>query len=819
VKISLDWLADFVVWEDNPADLAARLTAAGLNVEAIEEVGQSYPGVVVGRVVTREDHPAADRLSVCRVDTGSGGEPIAVVCGAANVAADQTILLATVGAVLPGGLRIKRSKIRGIESHGMICSAAELVLSEEADGILVLDDAPQLGTTADELIGYTDTVLDIEVTPNRPDWLSHLGVAREVAAIYGTKLALPSIAQSGKSGERLGIQVEIADYADCPRYTAHGARGVTVGPSPRFMQNRLRAVGARPINNVVDVTNYVMFELGQPLHAFDREKLTGDRLVVKRAQTGQKVVALDGEELTLTSHHLVIADESGPVALAGVMGLQNSEVDGGTSDIVLESAFFAPGIVRSMSRELGLISESSYRFERQADREMVETAARRALYLLREHAGALAVADWTDRQDPDQAPQDPVPLRVFQVNRVLGIDIDTERTASLLRGLGLSVQPMGNPDSIGGSAVNMMVEIPSFRRDLAGEIDLIEEIARSYGYDHIAGSGGFRGAMGGLRRRIDLAQARIRSHLVAGGYAEIVTSSFQTSEDVDRLRLGAEDVRRNCLSILDPHHGGDTVLRTSLLPGLFEVVRRNLNADCLLPARFFQINKVYWPAGRKTVSPRHADDVLLPEEPLLLQLALAGQRGTGAAGVPADLLELKGVVQTLARALGLTWRLVPGGEQPYFTESGQWQIVDGEDKPIGEAGQINAYVRNSYDIEEPVAVAEIDLIRADLEPAPVLHQSFSRFPAVKRDLSLLVPEGVAYQDLTETLRGAASDLLESVELFDIYHGKGLEAGTRAIGIRLKFRSSKGNLKGKTVDKAIARVEAALADRLGVRLRG
>ena len=487
MKISLDWLADFVKWEGSPADLAARLTAAGLNVEAIEEVGQSYPGVVVGRVVTREAHPAADRLSVCHVDTGAGGEPIAVVCGAANVAADQYILLATVGAVLPGGLRIKRSKLRGVESHGMICSAAELELSEEAEGILVLDGEPELGTTADELIGFTDTVLDIEVTPNRPDWLSHLGVAREVAAIYGTKLALPAVAQPGQSGERLGIQVEIADYADCPRYTAHGARGVTVGPSPRFMQNRLRAVGARPINNVVDVTNYVMFELGQPLHAFDHEKLTGDRLVIKRAQAGQKVVALDGEQHTLTSHDLVIADESGPVALAGVMGLQNSEVETATTDIVLESAFFSPGIVRRMSRGLGLTSESSYRFERQADREMVETAARRALYLLREHAGALVVGDWTDRQDPDQKPADPVPLRVFQVNRVLGIDIDTEQTASLLRGLGLSVQPMGNPDSTGASAVNMMVEVPSFRRDLAAEITRPRKVGQGPPYSNLHG--------------------------------------------------------------------------------------------------------------------------------------------------------------------------------------------------------------------------------------------------------------------------------------------------------------------------------------------
>ena len=540
MKISLDWMKELVAWDDDPQTLAVKLTAAGLNVEGIEEYEQSFPGVVVARVVHREKHPDADRLSLCRVDDGSGGE-VQVVCGAPNVREGLTVLFGRVGAVLPGDFQLKKTKIRGVESHGMICSASELRLSAESDGIMELDTDLPPGTSADELFGYRDTVLDIEVTPNRPDWLNHVGIAREIAAIYGTKVSLPRCWSSQQSAESIGLKVQIEDYGDCPRYTAFAAKEVKIGPSPRWMQNRLRAVGSRPINNVVDITNYVMLEMGQPMHAFDQARLRGELITVRRGRKGDKVVTLDDQERQLAGDHLLVCDGEGPVALAGVMGLANSEVTAETTSIILESAFFSPSLVREASRALNLVSESSYRFERGADWGMVEKAAHRALYLMQEHAGARIVSDWAERSDPDYKPFEPVRLRTWQVNRVLGTELNTGDVAQMLQNLGLKVQPMGNAESRGPSAVNMMVEIPTFRRDLLQEVDLIEEVARCHGYDNLDSGGGLARREGNPRRRIDEVQRQIRSWFSHNGYQEMVTSSFFGENDLEKLDLPEGD--------------------------------------------------------------------------------------------------------------------------------------------------------------------------------------------------------------------------------------------------------------------------------------
>lgn len=814
MKISLDWLSDYVAWDDQPAALAAKLTSAGLNVESIETIETTFPGVVVARVLHREQHPDADRLSLCRVDDGSGA-PVQVVCGAPNVREGLTVLFGRVGAVLPGDFRLKQTKIRGVESCGMICSATELGLGSESSGIMELETDLPPGTPADELFGFRDTVLDIEVTPNRPDWLSHLGVAREVAAIYGTKVALPACWNSQQSGESLGMKVRVEDWADCPRYMAFGATGVKVGPSPRWLQNRLRAVGSRPISNVVDITNYVMLELGQPMHAFDRAKLRGGTITVRPAEAGTAVTTLDDVERRLEAGTLLICDEERPVALAGVMGLANSEVDADTSDILLESAFFAPMLVRRASRGMGLISESSYRFERGADWEMVEKAALRALHLLQELAGARAVPDWTDRHDPDRRPAPAVPLRLWQVNRVLGIGIDTGGAAQLLQSLGLKVQPMGNPEASSANAVNMMVEIPSYRRDLQGEIDLIEEIARRYGYDNLAGGRGFRVSGGALRRARDLALERARGWLAACGYQEMVTSSFQAPGEADRLSLGSDDPRREALTVINPRHGGDTGLRTCLLPSLLAVARHNLNAGQPAPLRLFQLNRVYWPAGRKAADPRHPDEHRLPEEPLFLQVGIAGWRESGLGGVPCDLLELKGCLEALAGHLRIDLKLEPQAAEPWFAPGAQWAILDGAGRRVGAAGRVSDPVREAHDLDQPLAAAELNLDLLSLTPQPIRCEPFARFPAVRRDLSLLVPAGVTFGAIAEVVRQAGGPLLSGVELFDIYRGKGLPEGRGAYGIRLKFSSAKGNLKGKTVDLAIAAVLEALAKELGI----
>jgi phenylalanyl-tRNA synthetase beta chain len=816
VKISLDWLREYVSWDDTPAGLAVRLTAAGLNVEGIHEYRQSYPGVVVARVVHREQHPDADRLSLCRVDDGSGA-PVQVVCGAPNVRVGLTVLFAQAGAVLPGDFRIRKSKIRGVESLGMICSASELQLAAESAGIMELDTDLAPGTPADALFGFDDTVLEIEVTPNRPDWLSHVGVAREVAAIYGTKASLPPRWNPQQSGESLGMKVRVEDHHDCRRFTAFGVQGAKLAPSPKWMQDRLRAIGSRPINNMVDITNYVMFELGQPMHAYDRSRLAGGTISVKQAGKGVTVTTLDGQQRELQEGTLLICDEAGPIGLAGVMGLANSEVGPNTTEILLESGFFDPMKVRKASRGMGLISEASYRFERGADWEMVEMAAHRALHLFQELTGGRVIPDWADRGDPDRRPHEDIPLRVWQVNRLLGTEIGTDQAAQYLQALGLKVQPMGNP-AASANAVNMMVKIPSFRRDLEQEVDLIEEIARSHGVDNLPQGSGFRGSDGGVRRPQDDTLNRARTWFAACGYHEMVTSSFMAEKDHERVGLAEDDLRRQTLAVINPHHGGDTRLRTLLLPSLLEVARRNLNAGAPVPVRLFQINRVYLPGGAKAAAPRRADDGLLPAEPLLLQFGVAGDKAAGLGDVPADLLELKGTLEALSAFLRLPLNLLVGDSEPWLQEGAGWQIVDGSGQVVGSAGRVLPAVSEAFEVELPVAVAEIELDALSLQPEPMKFEPFTRFPAVKRDLSLLVPASMTYGDVRQAVVGAGGPLLESVDLFDIYRGKGVSEGFGAYGIRLKFRSAKGSLKGKVVDVAIEGILRGLRDSLGIEAR-
>jgi len=817
LKISLDWLQEFVSWQGSAEELADNLTCLGLNVEGIEEYIQSFPGVVVGKVLAAQQHPNADRLRLCSVFDGE--QELAVVCGAANVRAGLNVLLARPGAVLPGGTKIKKSKIRGQESFGMICSAIELGLGAEADGIMELAEDLQPGQGADTLYGFTDIVLDIEVTPNRPDWLSHLGVAREVAALSGTKVTPPRMWKAPKSGgEHLDFNVEIEDFNDCPRYTAHAARGVVVTASPQFMQNRLRAVGARPINNIVDISNYVMFELGQPLHAFDRAKLSGNRLYIRRADPGTKFTTLDETEHELGSDHLVIADANGAVAIAGVMGGANSEVDENTQEILLESAYFRPKLVRQTARNLGLTTESSYRFERQADWDMVLQAAQRTLYLFQEHADARIVPECADRQNPDRSERPGIPLRISQVNRLLGTSLAASETAGLLQNLSLKVVPLGGASDPKSSAASLMVEVPSFRRDLALEVDLIEEIARLYGYNRILGEGRFRGGSGGKRQIEDRVSTQVRQYLANSGFHELATSSFFEQHDLDKLRLAEDDVRTPFLTISNPFHGGGALMRTSLLPSLLSVARHNINAESQLPLRLFQINKVFLPAGEKAENSRHEDEALLPAESLILQIGLVGVQGTGMGGMPADLLELKGLITNLGQLIQQPLEQQSQDHEPFLSPGRQWLLVAQDGRQIGCAGAVAPAVLADFEIELPVVMAEIDMDELVCSRDNLNYHPFSRFPAVKRDLSLLVPQTVSFARLEAVVLENGGDLLDSLELFDIYRGNELPNLTSAIGIRLKFRSDKGNLKGKIVDKSIARIEKGLAEALDVRIR-
>ncbi len=817
MRISLDWLRDFVPWDDDAAALAARLTMAGLNVEAVEEFVVSLPGVVVAHVKERAPHPQADKLSLCQVWDGS--ETLSVVCGAPNVRADQKVLLARPGAVLPGGVKIRPSRIRGVESQGMICSARELGLGAEAGGIVELPAAALPGTPADALFGCRDQILDVEVTPNRPDWLSHYGVAREIAAITGAVLGTPTTWTPPKTGaERIEWSVEIESFADCPRYSLHLARGVKLGPSPDALRNRLLAVGQRPINNVVDITNYVMLELGQPLHAFDRGKLSGTRLAVRRAEAGAEFGALDGQTYKLTGDHLVIADSAGPIALAGVMGGARSEVGPGTTDILLESAFFDPLLVRRGARGLGLVTESSYRFEREADWNMVEKGALRALHLLQQHAGARIVPDRIDRQNPDRESLPPIPLRIAQANRLLGTELETTDAVALLQALDLTVVPLGQARNRRSASANLTVEVPSFRRDLRSEVDLIEEIARIHGYDRLPAQRLSRGGGAVERRPLDDARERIRRYLSATGFTEVITSSFVAREDLDRLGLAPEDGRRQVLSVSNARHGGETVLRTALLPAMLRTICRNINADNELPLRLFQIGRVFRADLAETAAGARPEESLLPSEPLVCQFATAWRATDAGEGWRGGLFEARGALEALASLNGWQLELVPADAEPYGEAGRQWAIRAPAGQDVGWAGEIAAPVRAAFGIEDAVCVAELTLSRLAAKRPVATYRPFSRYPAVKRDLSLLLPAGVPFAAVDAVVRELGGELLDSAELFDFYQGRGVPEGFSALGIRLKFRSAKGNLRGTAVDKVLDLVVGALAQRLGVTLR-
>lgn len=817
MNISLNWLKDFVTWDCSVEELAEQLTLVGLNVEEISEFIREYPGVVVGYVETCEQHPDADKLSLCTVNNGESISQ--VICGASNVKAGMNIVFAQTGAVLPGGFKLKKAKIRGVESFGMICSESELGLAVKSDGIMELAPDLKPGTPIDELFGYRDTVLDVEVTPNRPDLLSHLGVAREVAAITGSLLDTPEVWSPPKAGkEAVDFTVEIEEFTDCSRYTAHIARELKVKPSPQEMINRLTAVGLRPINNVVDITNYVMFELGQPMHAFDLNKISGNRLFTRKSKGEEKFITLDGIERNLSDQDLVIADSLGTVAVAGVMGGQRSEVDEDTTDLILESAYFNASLIRKTSRKLQLQSDSSYRFERTVDWENVDFAAKRALYLLQKNADAHIVSNFVDRQDPDRAELNTVPLRVEQVNRLLGAEITTIEVVDILASIGLKSKLLGQASDRKSVTGQLMVTIPSFRRDIFIEVDLIEEVARIYGFNNLKIESNFRSGTGVRRRECDQVLEKVADYLTGAGFTEIITSSFVSLESVHNLGITEGDYRFDMMKIHNPHHGGETLLRTTMVPSMLDTLRRNINADANVPVKLYQTNNVYLPSLKIEREMRHEDEKLLPLERKVLQFAIAGNEEQVHHSLPMVLMELKGIVEQLSINLGEQLVVTPGGEEPYYQKGLQFKLSNNSSENIGSMGLVSRSVLSKYNIDFPVSIVELDLGKFGSNVPVVKFVDYSRFPASTRDLSLIAPEVVSYESIIEAVEDSAGKLLVDVEMFDIYKGKNIPPESVSLGIRLKFQSTKSSLKSKAVDVAIKKVTERLSGTLGVTIR-
>lgn len=804
MRVSMKWLRELVDVELSTPELTDLLDMTGTKVEAVHALGEGLAGVFVGRILTKERHPEADKLWVTTVDVGAE-TPLQIVCGAQNFEAGDKVPVATVGAVLPNGMEIKRAKLRGVASEGMNCSAIELGVGTDAAGLLILPPDAPVGMPFSEYRGMSDTVLELEVTPNRPDCLSMAGVAREVGAVTGKSVRYPggSPVEAGAPAAD-GVTVRIEDADLCPRYTARIIRNVTIGPSPDWLVERVTAAGARPINNVVDITNYVMFEMGQPLHAFDADTLGVDggkaAIIVRLAKPGERLTTLDDQDRALAPDTLVIADPSGAVALAGVMGGASTEVGESTVNILLESACFKPGSVGRTSRRLGLISEASQRFERGVDPNGCAAAADRAAQLLAELAGGEVAPGIVDAYPVAIAPRE-LTLRMTRLNSLLGTDLSADTVTGILKRLGLGVAAEG---------ADLRVSVPTFRPDLEREVDLIEEVVRVHGMGNVASTlPAGRERVGGLSVE-QSRRERVGVALRAAGLSEAITWSFGDPDDAERLgwTFGPDE---QPVRLLNPMSVEQSVLRFSTLPGLLRAVGNNQRKG-VPDVHLYEIGGVWWTApGRK-----------LPKERWVVSGCLAGswhRPEWNDAATPLDFFDGKGVVQSVAEELGIAkWR-VRAAEIPWLQPGRSAEVLVGGDV-VGWLGEVHPQVLARYECADPVTVFELQLkplLKAAREVRAFID--IPRFPAVVRDLAIVVDEDVTAERVEQSIRSAGGKLLEDARLFDVYRGKGVAPGRKSLAFSLTYRDSERTLTDEEVDAAHEKVVRKVTGAVGGELRG
>lgn len=804
MKVSYQWLAEYVDLSGvSPKELAERLTLSGVAVDIVEYRNKGVESVVVGHVVEREQHPDADKLSVCKVDVGSG-ELLQIVCGAANVAAGQNVPVAIVGAKLPDGLKIKRAKLRGVESQGMICSARELGIEDRLlpkeiqEGILVLPSSLPLGQDVISLLGLDDAVLELDLTPNRSDCLSMLGVAYEVAAILDREVRLPSLHNAPES-KLANWQVAI-DSDACRDYSASYIRGVKIMPSPLWLQNRLIAAGIRPINNIVDITNYVMLEYGQPLHAFDADKVKSEQILVRQAVQGEKLITLDGIERELESEMLVITDGSQPIALAGVMGGENTEVSTDTTNILLESAHFEGISVRRTSKKLGLRSESSLRFEKGIDPNRVISALHRAATLMAELGGGEIVTGVARAARVEIPAEREYEITEEDVNLALGTALTVDQVLDIFRRLGFKVR---------GDHHSLFVTIPTRRPDITIKADLIEEIARIAGYDQIpttlpAGESTPGGLSASQRHR-----RHIRHSLEQSGYYQAITYTL-TQERFEGIFAPIGKESKN-VALAMPMSEERSILRTELLPSLLQVATYNSNRN-VEDIAIYEVGKVF-----KTDQDQMTE---LPQESYYLAGLAMGKlhpSNWSGPGIAADFYVVKGTLENLFEKLGLTdVRYVADEIQGLHPGRGAWIEAAGE--RIGYMGQLHPEVQKQYDLKTSIVYQlNIDSILAR-EIKDIDYQFLPRYPAIRRDIALVVNDDVPAGDLLQVITSTAGELLEALDIFDLYQGEHIAAGKKSIAFSLVYRHPERTLNDEEVQTAQERILRALKETYQAEIR-
>jgi len=774
---------------------------AGLEVETIDEVRPEFTNVAVGRILTLSRHPNADKLVLCRVEVGSS-PPLSIVCGASNITEGDTVPVALVGARLAGDLHVKKAKIRGETSEGMLCSERELGISNEHSGIMILPSGLATGTNLEDALGLVDCVLELGVTPNRPDCLSMLGVAREVAAITRTKLRIPQPELRESESEITSLtSVTIDDGRGCPRYAARLVSDVAIGPSPAWLQQRLQKAGLRPINNVVDVTNYVLIELGHPLHAFDYEKLEENRIVVRRAGAGESIVTLDGMTRDLSKQMLVIADAERPVAIAGVMGGANTEVTEQTRKVLIESAYFDPVSIRRTSKALGLSTEASYRFERGADPEMVIHALDQTAALMAQLAGG-AVARGRIDQYPGRFVPPEIRLRHSRIKKILGVEIPRDDVVSILSSLGFAV--------ISDEPAMAKIRVPSHRPDVSAEIDLIEEVARIHGYEKIEATYPQDAAIMTRGVQPRPREDEGRNALTSCGFSEIITFSFGSPADMADFANATPGNGIHPIRMKNPLAEDESVLRITHIPALLRTVQKNVNLGNK-GLKVFEVGKVYWPVAGEP----------LPDERLCIAAAATGlfhEVNWRDKPAEADFFYMKGVAETLLDILGYslmeTRRASHAGFHPGICAD---ILVDGV--TIGKVGEIHPALIQKYDIGQKVSLFEIDLSAA--EPQRRREHGYekpSRFPYSERDLAIVVDDAVEAAALYSAIRTAGGEMLKRVVLFDMYRGKQVGEGKKSLAFNLRFQSSDRTLTDEEVTAAFNRVVEELEKRFGAKLR-
>ena len=792
MNLSMKWLSDYVdVGHITPREFAEAMTMSGSKVEGWEQEGSEIRNVVVGKVAEIVPHPNSDHLFICQIDIGKD-ENIQIVTGAQNVHQGDFVPAALHDSYLPGGTHIKKGKLRGVESNGMLCSVSELGLTVNdfpyaiEDGIFIMQEPDMKpGQDIQSAIGLDDICVEFEITSNRPDCLSVTGLAREAAITFDRPLDInkPTIQKTTDDIHSL-LSVEVTAPDLCLRYAARMVKNIKVGPSPRWLRERLRASGVRPINNIVDITNYVMLEYGQPMHAFDYKYVEGGKIIVRRANEGETLETLDGVERKLTSDMLVIADEKKPSAIAGVMGGEFSGIGDDTNTIVFESACFSGPSVRLTAKKLGMRTEASARFEKQLDPETCIPAVERACELIEllgagEVIGGIIDADHSDHTEYR------IPLEPDWINRFIGIEMPVEKMHHILTRLGCKID--------GDDVIT-----PSFRNDLEHKADISEEIARFYGYDKIPVSA-IRGIANGQYTSTQKFERRIQRVLQAQGLYEVSTYSFISPKYYDKINLPADSSCRNCVVIRNPLGEDTSVMRTTTIPSMLEVLSRNYN-NRNKTAELYEVGKIYIPQN----------DQPLPEEKPIVVMGMYGE--------DCDFFSLKGIVETLLHTLRVEdYEVTAKSDHPTFHPGRCAEIRIG-DTALGIIGEVHPSVLENYEIGTRAYLACLDVEQLFQHVAPEKgYRPLPKFPASTRDLALICDEELPVAQLQKTISAAAGAVLEEISLFDVYRGAQVEAGKKSVAYNLVLRAPDRTLTDEEADAAVKRALKALKA-IGVEIR-